>query len=272
METKSIGRRGPSPVLDRYRPVALAVTAIALVSAVLPGAEIVTGETAASVPRLPFAAADASTPDLAVAQQPIEQQLVTASEPGDLPARFSAGDTSPPAFGTDMSSSSSRSAPAVTDDDSERVATPASREPLRLGVTAWATRSAGTPLATFGVPEKSLPVGNRGTLDKASYVRLHGDETVLTLKEQAGGNRGAVASGVVQACQITVERWPGGEAKSFNEAPAFDPASCVAGTRSESGQWLFDVSKFPTPTDDRGFALVPAAGAPSDFQVAFAAA
>jgi hypothetical protein len=136
---------------------------------------------------------------------------------------------------------------------------------------AWASQEAGTPLDTQGVPDGDLPVGTRlGQVDKASYVRLSGSESTLKLREDAAGNR-APANGepLIRACQITDASWKPATAEGFGSAPKYDTGACVDGKRAADGTWSFDLSNFDDATDARGFALVPAAGAPVDFQVAF---
>lgn len=146
--------------------------------------------------------------------------------------------------------------------------------PLRIVASTWATRTAGTPLASQGVPNSSLPVGSRlGQTDKASFIRLAGTATALHLvpHEDASGQRSPEA-GAIQACQITDAGWKGGEAISFDDAPAYDPATCSAGVRHADGRWTFDLAGFPQRADDRGFALVPGPDEPLDFQVSFRSA
>ena len=140
--------------------------------------------------------------------------------------------------------------------------------PLRPARTAWATATAGTPLASDGVPAGALPIGVRlGATDKASYLTVSGTATSLILREDAAGGR-APETAVVQACLITEPGWAGGEAMSFDDAPAHDPERCVAGVRSADGAWSFDLSAYDDRGGDAGFALIPGPDAPVDFQVA----
>jgi hypothetical protein len=144
--------------------------------------------------------------------------------------------------------------------------------PLTIGSRAWASREAGTPVATTGVPDGTLPVGNRvGQIDKASFVRLTGTATVLSLVEDPNGSRAVAGNGGVQVCRITTSDWSAGDAISFDQAPAYDTNSCKAGQRSDDGTWTFDLSGFADRAGPAGFALVPTADAPVDFQVAFKA-
>ncbi len=135
---------------------------------------------------------------------------------------------------------------------------------------AWASRTAGTPLASDGVPKGTLPVGTRaGQDDKLSYIRLSGDETVLRLAEETTGRATVQGPAAVKACRITVAGWKEGEAIAIADAPPSDPNACVEGAKSPEGLWTFDLSSFPDRTDARGFALRPGKGAGVDFQVAF---
>jgi hypothetical protein len=105
--------------------------------------------------------------------------------------------------------------------------------------------------------------------DKVAFVRLAGTASVLTLvpHEDTTGARSADAA-KIQACRITTGGWSKGEAQAMADAPKWDCAVSVLGTRSADGAWTFDLSVFPDRADDRGFALVPTGDA-IDFQVAF---
>ena len=144
--------------------------------------------------------------------------------------------------------------------------------PLSIVATAWATRTAGTPLAANGVPAGTLPVGKRlGQDDKRSFVRLDGEKSVLGLTEDPGGTRAPTGGAAgVRACLITAPGWQEGEAQAL-PGPPFDENQCAVGQRANNGTWTFDLSAFASPSDPRGFALVPAAGTAVDFQVAFIA-
>ena len=143
-------------------------------------------------------------------------------------------------------------------------------QPMRIVATAWASSTGGTPIPS-GVPEGTLPVGTRvGQVDKASYIRLSGDETMVVLNEVADGRRGSdFESSPVQACQITASGWQTGESLSFDDAPAYDAKNCTEVTFGGNGTWTIQLGQFESPADNRGFALVPSAEAPLDFQVTF---
>src|SRR5205814_5129991 len=114
------------------------------------------------------------------------------------------------------------------------------------------------------------PVGNRaGQLDKASFVRLSGSDTTLTLHENPDGARTALGPAAVQVCTVTASWTQGDAAMSFDQAPAYDTSACVAGTPNPDTSWTFDLSGFANRSGGNGFALVPTAGAPADFQVTF---
>lgn len=266
------------PVLDRYRPVALATAAILSIVAVLPGAEVGAGADTGSAPALPFEEAASGPTDLAVsaggaavgAEEPAAPVIAApVPSPGGTSTgtrtttRPNAGATASPSFSpTNPSSSPTFALPSGDDSEDPR--------PLTPTVTGWATTAAGTPLGEIGVPEGSLPVGTRLTqTDKASFLRLVGDERNLVLTEVADGGRGADAA--VQACVITESGWQGGGNQSFDDAPAWDADACVPGMRSDEGAWTFALGMLGAPDDPRGYALVPGADAPADFQVAFSA-
>lgn len=267
------------PVLDRYRPAALAATAIIVAVAVLPGAGRGTGLAAPaafdagfvedadegvddevaspSAPATPGAsAAPAASPAPRIAPTPA---------PSFAPARPSPAPSSRP---EPAPAPAPASVPSTGGDDL------AGEEPeaLRIVTAAWASTTGGTPLPTE-VPEGSLPVGARvDQVDKASYIRLSGGGSALVLTELADGRRGSdFETSPVQACQITDPGWEAAENMSFDEAPVHDPERCVAATMLADGRWSIPLTGFADPTDDRGIALVPAPDAPIDFQVTFAA-
>jgi hypothetical protein len=150
----------------------------------------------------------------------------------------------------------------VTADSSERT-------PFKIVAHGWATREAGTPLANEGVPDGTLPVGNRaGQVDKASYIKLSGNDLFLRLTEDSSGARNVAGAGGVQACEITAN-WTPSDAGSLDTAPPYDPKSCAPGKAGGDGTWKFDMGQFDNASSGNGFALVPTSDAPVDFQVAF---
>jgi len=92
--------------------------------------------------------------------------------------------------------------------------------------------------------------------------------TLFPVADEAGHRTPEDA--VISACQITDSGWEEGEAMSFDDAPPYDADDCVDGVRNEDGSWTFSLVVYPQRADDRGFALVPGADAPLDFQVSFA--
>lgn len=271
------------PVLDRYRPAALAATAIIVAVGVLPGA---TGGSGLAAP----AAFDAGFVDEADEDVDDDLEAAAPSEPtGELDGQATAGAvpvprstvaTPAPSFPSPPASPapapSSAPPPASTFDPApstgaDDVADDAPEE-LRIVAAAYASSTGGTPLPT-DVPEGSLPVGARvDQMDKASYLRLDGSASALVLNELADGRRGSeFESSPVQACQITDAGWEPAENMAFSDAPAHDPEVCVLATILPDGRWSIPLDAFADPTDDRGIALVPAPDAPIDFQVTFAA-
>lgn len=270
------------PVLDRYRPAALAATAIIVAVAVLPGASGGPGLAAPAAFDAGFVedaddadqeVASPEAPPAPVDEPPVAGSVPVPRSPTASPApSFSAPRPSPapaprpapapaptPAFGPPPSTGS--------DDGGDDAA-----DELRIVAAGYASTTGGTPLPPE-VPEGSLPVGNRvDQVDKASYVRLDGSGSTLLLTELADGRRGSdFEVAPVQACQITDEGWEAAENMAFADAPAHDPEVCVAATMLPDGRWSIPLSAFADPTDDRGIALVPAPDAPIDFQVTFAA-
>ncbi|HMC52876.1 MAG TPA: hypothetical protein VKI64_08965 [Acidimicrobiales bacterium] len=201
-----------------------------------------------------------------------------AASPPPAPIVASSPVAAPPASATPPAPTSgaaaaSPAAPDATDTASAATTGPTdtSAAPTPLSVTAkgWASREAGTPLAADDVPDGTLPVANRvGQADKASFVRLSGTDTTLTLVEDPSGNRSLAGAGAVQACRITAP-WTPADAMSFDQAPAYDSTTCVAGTHPDASTWSFDLTSFADRAGGNGFALVPAPSAPVDFQVTF---
>lgn len=152
-----------------------------------------------------------------------------------------------------------------------RSASPSTRQPATATPTVlhtgWATRAAGTPVAAVGVPEGSLPVGNRvGQIDKASFLRLGGGWQSLALDVDPDGTAG-IGEAAVQACAITTAAWEPVAGSGFDEAPEWNPDDCAAGVTGAAGdQWTFEIGRIEQRF---GIALVPGPGAPVEFQIAF---
>lgn len=141
--------------------------------------------------------------------------------------------------------------------------------PLSVRGFGWAGSLSGTGLGTTTVPDGTMPVGSRlGELDKASFVRLSGTTTSLVLTEDTSGAREALGAGLVRACAIVESDWAEVPDQSFEDAPEIDTDQCVTGIEDDN-TWTFDLSRFANRTSQAGFALLPAAGAPPDFQITF---
>ena len=262
-------RRGAT----RLGPFAAAAGAALLLVAVPPGSHH-SGQAAAGA-RARFRISSPSAPGESqgngAAAPPTAAQDLNATPAAALPASTAGPAPALAAYtplpSADSGAAAGSSAPGAGDESPSAGQT----FETRLSVTgkAWASREAGTPLATTDVPEGTLPVGNRlGQLDKASFVRLTGTATTLTLVDDAGGDRSLAGAGAVQACPIKGQ-WSDAAAMSFDQAPTYDTATCVSATHSDNRTWSFDLSGFAERAGGHGFALVPAADAPVDFQVSF---
>ncbi len=265
--------------LGRYRPVFAVVGAILALALILEGPEVVgqtdrfAGSNQANTLRSGQSASPTTTtapqnrPDTFSAPSPLGGADTAATPPrqpssSDSATRSPSSSYSPPpASSTDGGSTGgSRS---FDDED----------EALTIAAAAWASRTGGTPLGGTGVPEGSLPVGTRlGQDDKRSFIRLSGDAASLTLFPVEGedGHR-TPEEAVIRMCQITEGGWEEAEGMSFDDAPPYDEEDCVDGVRNDDdGSWSFNLFLYVNATDNRGFAIVPGADAPLDFQVAFA--
>jgi hypothetical protein len=262
--------------LGRYRPALVALVVLLVALQLLPdraGRVTPTGTTSDAAAGGPQVGSGSAASTSTSVETPT---TVASGEFSPSFGSFSSSDTVAPSDGTsDSSSDSSSSFTFDTSDTSGSAATTttAAPQPLVILASAWATSTAGTPLAASGVPNGTLPVGKRvGQDDKRSFVRLTGTKTVLALAEETSGNRTppSTATGPigVRACQVTAD-WEPADGETFAQAPTYDASRCVAGVRSDNGSWRFDLASFFTRTDRRGFALVPTADAAVDFQVTF---
>jgi len=215
----------------------------------------------------PNPASDAAATAAPASTGPQPAGLAADSAPS--PAVTPAASIAAPAASASASAvpdSSAAGAPTVSPSADQTAVTP-----LTVAAKAWASREAGTPLAGTDVPAGTLPVGNRlGQVDKASFVRLSGTATSLTLTADPSGARNLAGAGSVQACPVTAS-WTAGDAMPLDQAPAYDTTKCVAGTHPDDSSWSFDLGAFADRAGGNGFALVPAPDAPVDFQVAFKA-
>ncbi|HVF33437.1 MAG TPA: hypothetical protein VM933_10415, partial [Acidimicrobiales bacterium] len=134
----------------------------------------------------------------------------------------------------------------------------------------WSSTGGGTPLGATGVPAGKLPVAKRiNQVEKYSFIRVDGEEKVLTLRASTEGSRTTTGVVGVSVCQITDAGWAEGENVPSDRAPKYDAQVCVAGDPAADGStWSFNLLTFTSPTDARGLALVPT-GASIDYQVVF---
>ena len=276
----------------RYKPVAAAIVVLLIAAIVLPGAAVLNddGFSSASSTRAPLVAAsgsgglagttgdaDASAFDAAGATAttldgtgPGAAALVGAATSSDFstfvapPASSSSSSTATTA--TPAPSGAPSSQPAAT-----TTATVALAPSYAVREGGWATAQSTSPLSSAGIPEGGLPIGKRlGDVDKVSFVRLAGASTALVLKvsDATGANR-FTDSAKVQACRILASSWQAQAGMSLEQAPPYDRNACAAGAVQADGTWRFDLSAFKDAADARGFALVPAADAGTDFQLVF---
>lgn len=174
---------------------------------------------------------------------------------------FASGSSSSTSSGFDDGSGS------ATFDDSEFSAFDDGPSPLAVVASGYASSVGGTPLEQ-DPGGGGLPVAATGGNDnKRSFIRLSGDETVLRLQEAAEGGVRSDAGGV-KACAITAD-WTPARGQALSAAPAFDVNNCATGIRDANGLWTFDLSSFGPVGETKGFALTPAAGTASTFQVVF---
>jgi len=243
----------------RYQPVAWTAIALAVVAFWFPGRDSSDDAATASAVVPPSATTTVAPAASDVAATPTPTPTPVVAPPVNLP-RPAAG----PSAGSSPPTTVAPAAPPVT-------SAPPEATPLSVRGFGWAARLSGTGLSTADVPEGSMPVANRlGQLDKASFVRLAGSDATLTLTEVADGAREAVGGALVVACPITDAGWREEPDQSLEAAPPWNESACVTGVESED-TWTFDLTGFDVDADT-GFALVPDASAPPDFQITFASA
>ena len=275
--------------LARYRPVVITVAIILVVLAVVPGPEGGALRPLASVPP-PAAAAgagDAASVDAGTGDATAPTDTAAPNDTSSSGSSFDSSSSSSSSFADsssssdfssdDFSSDSSSdfdSAPAPTFDfsgsDGTGTSSGSTLKPLTIVAAGWASTGGGTPLGSTGVPEGALPVGKRiGQVDKYSYVRLEGEQKVLSVKVSPDGARTTTGAIGVSICQITEGEWAEGANVPSDAAPAYDEATCVPGDPGDGTAWSFNLVTFSSPTDPRGFALVPT-GESIDYQINFA--
>lgn len=266
--------------LKHYRPVVAAVFAVLVLAVLLPGPRrvVLEGFSATS----DFASTSSVSAD-EVAEAPLADGGIVAPEPAPAPGLSggfgsssfdsAAGDD----FATADTAPSNRSEPEPSPSQDFSFSSPSSPsttaapKPLRIVESTWATRTAGTPLASEGVPEGSLPVGIRlNQDDKQSFVRLSGTATTLTLPVGPAAGQRSPETASVQICRIEDASWKAGKAIAWDARPEYSTEDCVVGKRSSDGKaWVFEVIGIGDRNSNAGFALVPGPDAPIDFQVAF---
>lgn len=253
----------------RYRPVAAVAAVVFVAALIMPAAPRPGGDDAE-----PFSAGSGPTglTNATVAAGDDEPEAGSTPPTTAFDNDFSFTPT-PPASGSDeggFSSGGFGAAPSPGSSSGGFTTTTQQERPLRTTVTGWASATGGTPVGSTGVPDQSLPVGNRfGQTDKASFIRLSGTADTLFLKEKPDGSRTTSGAVSVRACQITTAGWKAANNMTFDQAPEYDTTNCTVGTRGSDGVWRFSMAAVADPADDRGLALVPGAGASIDFQVAF---
>lgn len=245
----------------RYRPVAWTVIALVAVSFYLPGRiERAAPPQVAAAPR----AVTPATPEHT-------SEGADPAPAGDMPDHLSSSFTPPTTMPFVPAPTPRTAGPSAPPPSAPTMADPETRAPLTVRGGGWASRLPPTPLPSDEVPEGTFPVANRlGSVDRVSFLRLSGDETTLVLVEDPDAAREAIGPGAVAACPIEDDDWAEEPEQSFEDAPTWREDACVAGVESD-GRWSFDLSSFPDPTADTGFALVPTTNAPADFQVGFTA-
>lgn len=141
--------------------------------------------------------------------------------------------------------------------------------PLQVDDGGFASATAGTPLATLGVPEGSVAVAlQAGQLDKVTYLQLSGMGTLSLAVDPNGGNR-LEALAAIQLCPAAPGAIVGRGDVTPQEAPQYDCAKTVKGVRDPAGTgYTFDL-KGLTAQQASSVAILPVSGTLSDFQIVF---
>lgn len=160
--------------------------------------------------------------------------------------------------------------PPATDPPSPATAPDPAPEPLTISAAGWASAAVGSPLATLGVPEGSVPVTRRGGSPfNVAFLRLSGNAGPFELAVDDSGTSTPTAFAGIDLCAVTDEVWEVGRGDtSLDDAPDYDCGRAVAGVPSASGdRWTFDVAALGAASLP-GVALVPAGDFP-EFQIVF---
>lgn len=241
----------------RYRPVIWTVIVVVAVAFFFPGrdggngADVAVASSPTTVPFVPTSspdAADATAPTTIPITSPPTTRFVVPAPAAPAP-RVSATPTT-----------------AVAHTTTTTTTAPPPPVPLSVSGWGWAGSTGAVDVSVSPVPEGTLPVANRlGGVDKVSFVRLTGTATTLRLEEDVEGAREALGAAAIQLCPIEDAGWAEEPGQSMDAAPTWAD-SCVAGVEADDA-WTFDLSGLGDPASPNGFALVPGADAPADFQV-----
>ncbi len=239
----------------RYQPVAWTVIAVVAIAVVFPGRP------------------DGSSVEAELAQAPIALSPSPTSPPLEA-APSEAVELEAPSFEFTYSPPPPPATPYVAPTPAPAgVATattlPARATPLVVRGFGWASSLSGTGISSSSVPEGTMPVGARlNELDKVSFLRLSGTGSKLVLTEDTAGAREALGNGAVRACVIVDAGWVEEADQAMSDAPEINTDRCVDGVE-DADRWTFDLSGFSNRAAQTGFALLPAANAPADFQLTF---
>lgn len=147
---------------------------------------------------------------------------------------------------------------------------PTTGEPFAIVSGGWASRYAGTPLASFGVPEGSVPVSARGTTsENITFLTFRGDAGPLVLQVDPQGANRLPELALLRLCVVPAPTFTVGRGDvPLEQAPPMDCERSVDGVRSPTG----DAFSFDLPSVDltgaAGLAIGPVASPSSpDFQV-----
>ncbi len=163
------------------------------------------------------------------------------------------------------------SSPEIPPPETPNGSTDAQLAPVHVVEGGYAANGAGTPLATFGVPEGSVAVSRRlGQPDKIVYLRLAGGGTPLELLIDSAGVNVNEPTASLRLCLVTETDWNVGRGNvSVADAPSYDCTNAISGGRAPSGdRWTFDVRALDLEQIP-GVAILPGDGGPVEFQVVF---
>lgn len=224
--------------LRQYQPYAVAVLVVVAVANLVPRSE------ATSAPRIPVEAAAA-----------VEATTTTTSTVGVGPVALDTTQAPAPSV-----AASPLARPTTTTTVAARPVPegPAAQTELRIVASGYA--SGEVTVGDPAVPDDGLPVGTgaRGA-SRISFVRLAGSASILrlVLVEDERAHRLADLASVL-ACPITGE-WDAVRDQPMSDAPPYDCAQGVVGSRPDARTFEFDLSALAPAAGGNGFALVPGA-------------